>query len=81
MSKIISKKEVIGIVDAAAVFVYEQDAKQDVRFKDGSLYFIEHEVEDGGDVIISNITAGCDPEGRWGEIEGDLEMQGFEVTE
>ena len=81
MSKTISKKEVMGLVDEAAFCAYEQDANQDIRFKDGRLYIIGHEAEDGGDVVISNITAGCGPEWRWKEVEGGLEFEGFEITE
>ena len=82
MNKNVSKKEVISLVDAAAVCAYEKDANQDIRFKDGRPYIIEHEAEDGGDVVISNVTSGCDPEGRWGEIEGDLEMMmGLEIID
>ena len=82
MTKKISKQQVIALVETASLYAGEiEDVYQDIRYRDGKLYIADYESEDGGENIITKISPLCYGTERWAEVEGDLGMMGFEITE
>jgi hypothetical protein len=78
---VINRLECLELIGDAAVWAAHLDILMDVRFESGALYIVGAAAPTcGAETIISAIRGDCDPEARWAEVEGDLELQGFEIT-